>query len=397
MEDLLSDCFQNVRLTNEEEDNIIVTSVNRAALLEECEYSLLGRFLAKKPPNLRAAKTTLRSAWRMGDDLRIVEVGNGLLQFKFANEFQMKWVQDHGPWNFDNYLLLLRKWSSGMTSINTKFTHAPFWIQVWGVPFDLMAEEVGKAIGKKVGHFLQINKRTWTGDNANFLRIRVEVPLDKPLRRGGYVLSPEGHRVWVHYKYERLPAFCNRCGVMGHTILHCPLQGPPDEPLLYGDWLNAQWRKGTKPQWASPESHTTPEPRTTPPRTQPSDPQDTGTPVHNPPPVPVHPAPIDNTATPAVHLHQSAAISRSPPLPAHRGTMTSISVTEKENIPLQIPIPTYPTGLISNSLNIERDTEVNQNQQTSTGIMRDPLQDVSNTPGSHYSINLLRSGQKLWK
>ena len=42
----------------------------------------------------------------MGSDLRIVEVDNGILQFKFSSQYQMEWVEKNGPWNFDNNLLL---------------------------------------------------------------------------------------------------------------------------------------------------------------------------------------------------------------------------------------------------------------------------------------------------
>ena len=107
-EDDLSARLQKVNLMNEEEDNIVITATNRGSALEECSLSLLGRFLTQKPINFRAARSTLRLAWRMGDDVRIVKVGNGLLQFKFAQAFQMKWVMEHGPWNFDNHLLVLR-------------------------------------------------------------------------------------------------------------------------------------------------------------------------------------------------------------------------------------------------------------------------------------------------
>jgi hypothetical protein len=44
-----------------------------------------------------------------GDDLQIADVGYGFLQFNFMIEFQMKWVVEHGPWNFDNQLRLLRR------------------------------------------------------------------------------------------------------------------------------------------------------------------------------------------------------------------------------------------------------------------------------------------------
>lgn len=35
----------------------------------------------------------------------------------------------------------------------------------------------------------------FTTDQAKFIRIRVEVPLDKPIHRGGVVLSPEGDKL----------------------------------------------------------------------------------------------------------------------------------------------------------------------------------------------------------
>ncbi|GMY21287.1 gdsl esterase/lipase, partial [Fagus crenata] len=84
-----------------------------------------------------------------------------------------------------------------MSATNTTFTHAQFWVHVWGVPSEMMAKEVGEAIGHKLGRFISMDKRTWTGENAIFLRIKVEIPMDCPLRRRGHVLSPEGERIWV--------------------------------------------------------------------------------------------------------------------------------------------------------------------------------------------------------
>lgn len=155
------------------------------------------RFLTQKPINFRVARSTLRLAWRMGDDVRIVEVGNGLLQFRFAHAFQMKWVMEHGPWNCDNHLLVLHPWEWGLTAATTTFTHALFWVQIWGLPFDLMDPRVGETIGHNLDNFVLVDKRSEFMDSASFLRIRVEIPIAKPLRRAGYILSPEGEQVWV--------------------------------------------------------------------------------------------------------------------------------------------------------------------------------------------------------
>ena len=48
-----------------------------------------------------------------------------------------------------------------------------------------MTIAIGKGIGSKIGRVLEVDKRAMQVGLAKFLRIRVEVPIDKPLRRGG--------------------------------------------------------------------------------------------------------------------------------------------------------------------------------------------------------------------
>ena len=73
-------------MTEEEGEVIKVRLENRAKILEECSLSLMGRFHMTKPINLWAAKNLLRSVWKLGHDLKIMDVGEGLMQFKFSME-----------------------------------------------------------------------------------------------------------------------------------------------------------------------------------------------------------------------------------------------------------------------------------------------------------------------
>ena len=104
-----------------------------------------------------------------------------------------------------------------------------------------MIEDIGKEIGSKIGNVLEVDKRAIQADQAKFLRIRVEMQLDKPLWRGrGYVKNDEGGRIWVDFRYERLPIFCYICGILGHDEKHC--QASSLEQLSgrqYGEWLKA--------------------------------------------------------------------------------------------------------------------------------------------------------------
>ena len=114
--------LQSINLTEEEREVIKVRLGNRAKIQEECSLSLMGRFLTTKPINL------LRSVWKLGHDLKITDVGEGLLQFKFFMESQLNWVLNNGRWSFNNHLLLLKRWERGMMTFTVDFKYVPIWV-----------------------------------------------------------------------------------------------------------------------------------------------------------------------------------------------------------------------------------------------------------------------------
>ena len=68
-----------LKLTKEEEEDIVLANINSSEIFEECSLSLFGCLLSDCHQNLRALKNTLKAAWKMGSDLRIVKVENNIL------------------------------------------------------------------------------------------------------------------------------------------------------------------------------------------------------------------------------------------------------------------------------------------------------------------------------
>ena len=104
---------------------------------------------------------------------------------------------------------------------------------------------------------MDVDSKALTVDQARFLRIRVEIPLNKPLQRGSPVISPEGDKALVAFKYERLVRLCYRCGMLGHEEKYCvvPLETAEGEHP-YGEWMNVGYRgsqgnMGRRPQGVS--------------------------------------------------------------------------------------------------------------------------------------------------
>ena len=149
-----------------------------------------------------------------------------------------------GPWTFDNQLLMLTKWQKVMSVANVRLDHASLWVQIWGASFDMATPQVAIEVGSWLGIVEEVEMRKRLDDLNLFLRVRVSLPITKPLWRGGFIASSDDQRTWVRFKYERLPIFCHFCGLLGHNLRHCASHYAMEKnggqvEYQYGDWLKA--------------------------------------------------------------------------------------------------------------------------------------------------------------
>ncbi|KAK9986874.1 hypothetical protein SO802_031825 [Lithocarpus litseifolius] len=244
--------LENMTLTVEEAEVIEIPDEGRREVIESCTLSLIGKFLTCKSFNRRAAKSVLRRAWGLENALQILEVGANMFQFKFQSEFDMNRVITGGPWTFDNQLLMLQHWQKRMNVGNIKWTHASLWVQIWGAPFDMVSPQVAQEVGSRLGIVEDVGRRRKQDDQNFFMRFRVALPIEKPLRRGSFIAGSNGIRSWVTFKYERLPMFCYFCGLLGHDLHHCPLHFVKKKEGVgvdyqYGDWLKLDGGRAKSP------------------------------------------------------------------------------------------------------------------------------------------------------
>lgn len=101
-------------------------------------------------------------------------------------------------------------------------------------------------MGRGLGRVLEVDYKALLSDQARFLRLWVEIPLNKPLHRGGPVVNPEGDKVLVAFKYERLGGLCFNCGLLGHEARIYPHKNIGRGPSPYREWLRAGNKRRSK-------------------------------------------------------------------------------------------------------------------------------------------------------
>ena len=170
--------------------------------------------------NKVAAKNTIRRAWGLNESMQILEVGLNLFQLKFQSEFDLDRILRGGPRSFDNQLLLLQRWKKGMNVGNIRLELASLWIQIWDAPFDMVSARVAREVGSRLGEVEEVQWKKRKDDISMFMRVRVALPISKPIRKGGFIVGSDGVKTWVSFKYERLPIFCHYCGILGYDLRH---------------------------------------------------------------------------------------------------------------------------------------------------------------------------------
>ena len=77
------------------------------------------------------------------------------------------------------------------------------------------------------------------------LCVRVRIDVTRRLVRGRKITIEGGETKWVNFKYERLPNFCYRCGLLNHALKDCSDDQDQrilkqDNQLQYRAWLRGE-------------------------------------------------------------------------------------------------------------------------------------------------------------
>lgn len=119
----------------------------------------------------------------------------------------------------------------------------------------MVCSQVTEKVGQRLGRIVEVERRR--GHIVQNLRVKVAIPLEKPLRRGDYLLDSGGQRVWVKFRYERLPMLCHFCGMFGHDLKHCASYSACTKTgevvCQYDEWLKASGGHPQSPRKREPK------------------------------------------------------------------------------------------------------------------------------------------------
>lgn len=221
---------------------------------------LVGKFYTKRRVNLESVARVLKIVWKTKDNFEVSDLGENRALFLFKTMDDLDRVMLLGPLSYDKYLLTLHNLQASKSARKVSLDRVSFWVQIHGLPTMSQMKE----IGKKIGETLDIVEKTDVEDKGfcmgSCLHIRVLVKTTEPLCRGRNICLGRVDRVWVDFKYERLPIFCYWCGMVDHDEKECiqwirSTESMRPEEMQFGAWLRDASKRPQKPQMIEAMRH----------------------------------------------------------------------------------------------------------------------------------------------
>ncbi|KAH7841581.1 hypothetical protein Vadar_031758 [Vaccinium darrowii] len=207
-DDDLSLRFRSFTLTEDEQEEVLLSRDDVVASEAECRTSLFGKVISQKPPNLVGLRSTMEKVWGNPKKFRVLVAGDGIFQFIFPTEMDATRVLRGKPRFFNNHYLNLERWKPNIHPKHYCFNITPVWVQAWGIPLQYLSKDVGVKLGLKFGDVDEVIIPNTGSRDGRFLRIRTYLDVSQPLKWGCMIRFSTAPPVWVEFRYEKLPVFC---------------------------------------------------------------------------------------------------------------------------------------------------------------------------------------------
>ncbi|KAE8695424.1 hypothetical protein F3Y22_tig00110716pilonHSYRG00332 [Hibiscus syriacus] len=116
---------------------------------------------------------------------------------KFSSDEAMEIVLKRSPWTCEGNLFSLLDYDSEKGLDNYSFDTMVVWVRIYNLPFGSMTKSMGMALGGCIGSVMVVDIRLVGGNLGEFLRVRVEVDINQPLRRCVFLDSRKSRKPCV--------------------------------------------------------------------------------------------------------------------------------------------------------------------------------------------------------
>ncbi|KAK3129161.1 hypothetical protein QOZ80_6BG0472640 [Eleusine coracana subsp. coracana] len=227
----VTDLLGRLNLTKEEEE-FVAFSDDEESGGSVSEHALIGKVMSPSSLHISTIAGAMRPAWGNPYGLLLRSVGekkDSMFIAEFASAVDKKKALEGSPWIVGKYSVILQEYKETLKASDVIFTRMEMWVRILNLPFGWMNDKRGARVAGLIGDLVKMDVDAHGKASGPYLRARVAVEINKPLRRGVMLQSAQNAvPEWYDIQYEKLPFYCFSCGLMGHLDSECKNPQPRD-------------------------------------------------------------------------------------------------------------------------------------------------------------------------
>ncbi|KAE8683683.1 hypothetical protein F3Y22_tig00111192pilonHSYRG00006 [Hibiscus syriacus] len=239
MSEEVADLMKHLKFTEEESEDISPPRVITEDDVTEMNKWIIARIIGYQRIDSEVVLRVFRLIWGHARLLDSCILKDNMFLFKFKTLSDKQAILKRTPWSFEETLLAIAHFDPNLSLEEFDFRPLGVWVRIFELPLGYMKVEIAEKIENRIGNIIATDTRSGEGRMGDYLHVRVEIDCSKPLRRCakmGVLANGEPRKCLL--KYERLPSFYHRCGIIGHVLTECPgFSEQLQQPLQFGEWL----------------------------------------------------------------------------------------------------------------------------------------------------------------
>lgn len=117
---------------------------------------LIGKLLGESVP-LKTVASKSKADWSPSGEIKYVDMGNGFILIKFANEMDCNRAFFYQPWFVQGQIFNLQCWRRDFDPFRESISSAAIWVRLLSLPGELWEEPILRKLLKQIGKVIKID------------------------------------------------------------------------------------------------------------------------------------------------------------------------------------------------------------------------------------------------
>nr|XP_051229135.1 uncharacterized protein LOC127346935 [Lolium perenne] len=242
----LDDMLAHLELREDELDDVVIPVEAVKEFQKDARWLAIGKVHTSRSFSSEALFGKMKAIWNLSKDPICREAGENLFIFQMHCLGDWKKVVHQGPWTFRGWAVLIEDYDGKEDPEKMVFNGLHIWAQIHGIPELYRKKEVLDDLSRRIGKTKEVQMSPKPFFEGNYVRLRVMIDVSKPLMRFVSLMVEGEGRKRLAVKYEKIPFFCKRCGLLGHDHEECGDGAWEPKDLQYGAWMLAVRRSNSQ-------------------------------------------------------------------------------------------------------------------------------------------------------